>query len=120
MPPSRPRPHPEDSRSEASSTKEKTGSNTATAINGKGRRTGSSALAGSSLRDVVTAVQSGTVAGGSGSAISELNPGVSFVFLVLHLTAFNDLELDSMVYFGLVNSARLPIRLPFEYSCRVQ
>ncbi len=47
-------------------------------MNGKGRRVASTAVTGSSLRDVVTAGQNGTVAGVSGTANSESSPGVSF------------------------------------------
>lgn len=79
MPPPRSRPQPDDSRSEASSTKEKAGiSSSLTAINGKGRRVGNPAVTGSSLRDVVTAGPSGTVAGGSGSANSESSTGIQW------------------------------------------
>jgi hypothetical protein len=46
-------------------------------LNGKGRRLGSNAVAGSSLRDVVTAGQNNAVASGSGTANSEATPGVS-------------------------------------------
>lgn len=77
MPPPRSRPQPDDSRSEASSTKEKINPSAVAAVNGKGRRVASSAVAGSSLRDVVTAGPSGTVVGGSGSANPESNAGVS-------------------------------------------
>jgi len=74
MAPSRSRPQADDSRSEASSTKEKLGTSTASALNGKGRRVGSNAVTGSSLRDVVTAAQNGTVAAGPGAANPEANP----------------------------------------------
>ncbi|RDW92130.1 hypothetical protein BP5796_01524 [Coleophoma crateriformis] len=60
MPPQRTR--PDDSRSEASSTKEKVTATTASASNSKGRRTAANTTTGSSLRDVVTA--------GTGNAIS--------------------------------------------------
>lgn len=75
MPPSRPRAQPDDSRSEGSSTKEKVG--TPNTVNGKGRRIGGTAAPGSSLRDVVTAVQNTTAVGASGSSSSDPNPGVS-------------------------------------------
>lgn len=78
MPPPRSRPQPDDSRSEASSTKDKINTSTGAAINGKGRRVANSAATGSSLRDVVTAGPSGTTAGGSGGANSESSTGVSF------------------------------------------
>jgi hypothetical protein len=76
MPPPRSRPQPDDSRSEASSTKEKLNTNTANTQNGKGRRVGSTAVAGSSLRDVVTAGQNTTGAVGSGATSSDTNAGV--------------------------------------------
>lgn len=78
MPPSRPRAQPDDSRSEASSTKEKVGTSMSNAINGKGRRIGSTAAPGSSLRDVVTAGQTSAVAGVSGSSGSDPNPGIQW------------------------------------------
>lgn len=78
MPPPRSKAQPDDSRSEASSTKEKVGSSSLIAINGKGRRVGNSAVAGSSLRDVVTAGPSDTVAGGSGSTTSESSNGIQW------------------------------------------
>jgi len=87
MPPPRSRPPPDDSRSEASSTKEKINTTAANNHNGKGRRLGSTAVAGSSLRDVVTAGQSTAVASGSGNATSDANPGIqwtSFGDAVLH------------------------------------
>jgi len=55
-------------------------------LNGKGRRIGSSAVIGSSLRDVSTAGQSSAVAAGSGTA-PEVAPGIqwtSFEDAVLH------------------------------------
>lgn len=56
MPPSKARAGPDDSRSEASSTKEKQGNGTLSSTAIKGRRNVSSAIAnGSSLKDVVTA-----------------------------------------------------------------
>ena len=63
MPPSKPRAGPDDSRSEASSTREKlsNGNQAPTAI--KGRRTVGSAIAnGSNLKDVVTANNAATAA----------------------------------------------------------
>ncbi|PSS25618.1 hypothetical protein M430DRAFT_25396 [Amorphotheca resinae ATCC 22711] len=86
MAPSRPRPQQDDSRSEASSTKEKIGTSSSSAGNGKGRRPGNTAPA-SSLRDVVTAGPSNTAAGASATANSEPNPGIqwsSFDPSVLH------------------------------------
>lgn len=79
MPPPRSRPQPDDSRSEASSTKEKIGtSNSVVAINGKARRVVSAITVGSSLRDVVTVGPNGTTAGGSGSASSESSTGIQW------------------------------------------
>ena len=78
MPPAKPRPQQDDSRSEASSTKEKGGSNPTTAINGKGRRVGGSTGTGSGLRDVVTAGPSTTSVGASGNVPAEINPGVGY------------------------------------------
>jgi hypothetical protein len=76
MPPPRAKPQPEDSRSEASSTKEKVATSTANALNGKGRRPAGSIAAGSSLRDVVTAGPSGTAVGVLGTANLDSNAGV--------------------------------------------
>jgi len=75
MPPPRSRPQPEDSRSEASSTKEKVHPTTVSTVNGK-RRAGANATAGSSLRDVITAGQN-VAASGSAATNSEATPGVS-------------------------------------------
>jgi len=87
MAPSRSRPQADDSRSEASSTKEKLPISTASALNGKGRRVGVNAVTGSSLRDVVTASQNGTVAAGSGAANSDANPaGVRSVQVLRKIT----------------------------------
>ncbi|KAL2061746.1 hypothetical protein VTL71DRAFT_7124 [Oculimacula yallundae] len=77
MAPPRSKPQPEDSRSEASSTKEKTTS-TANATNGKGRRVAANTNGGSSLRDVVTAGPSGTVAGSTTAAAAETAPGIQW------------------------------------------
>jgi hypothetical protein len=52
MPPAKPRTAPDDSRSEASSTKEKLG-NVVGLVNGKGRRAASGLAVASSLRDSV-------------------------------------------------------------------
>ena len=76
MPPPRAKPQPEDSRSEASSTKEKVATSTASALNGKGRRPVGSIAAGSSLRDVVTAGPSGTAVGVLGTVNPDSNAGV--------------------------------------------
>lgn len=79
MPPSKPRPMPEDSRSETSSTKEKVG--TTIPSNGKARRVTSSAAIASSLRDVVT-VGTATTTVGAGTANSDANPGVRSKYFV--------------------------------------
>ncbi|PBP19618.1 BRO1-like domain-containing protein [Diplocarpon rosae] len=86
MPSSRSRPQPDDSRSEASSTKEKTATHPPNATNGKGRRIAGNTTHGSSLRDFVTAAgPSGT--SGSAAAVAETNSGLqwtSFDASVLH------------------------------------
>ncbi|RDL38865.1 Uncharacterized protein BP5553_03205 [Venustampulla echinocandica] len=87
MPPSKSKQHQDDSRSEASSTKEKPGSNSSTAANGKNRRIAGTAAAGSSLRDVVTAGPSNTPAAVSGTAGADAAPGLqwsSFEPEILH------------------------------------
>ncbi|KAE8450564.1 hypothetical protein EG329_006295 [Mollisiaceae sp. DMI_Dod_QoI] len=86
MAPPRSRPPPDDSRSEASSTKEKVGTNTNTTFNGKGRRVPGNATGGSSLRDVITAGPS-TAGGSSSTALIDSTPGLqwnSFDASVLH------------------------------------
>jgi len=77
MAPPRSKPQPDDSRSEASSTKERVGTSTAILPNGKGRRVPANTTGSSSLRDVVTAGPSGTIGGASMTAVAETNPGVS-------------------------------------------
>lgn len=89
MAPPRSRPQPaDDSRSEASSTKEKIGASSANTVNGKNRRVAGTTASGSSLRDVVTAGSSGgAVAGAAGPVTSEGNPGIqwsSFDASILH------------------------------------
>jgi hypothetical protein len=79
MPPSKPRTAPEDSRSEASSTKEKYGSVPGLATNGKARRVASGLVAASSLRDGVSAgaAAMATTAGETvGSTGQDVNVGV--------------------------------------------
>lgn len=86
MAPPRSRPPPDDSRSEASSTKEKVGTNLTSNVNGKGRRVAGNTTGASSLRDVVTAGQS-TAGGASSTALAENTPGLqwnSFDASVLH------------------------------------
>jgi hypothetical protein len=77
MAPPRAKPPPDDSRSEASSTKEKVGVSNSTALNGKNRRVPGSTTGGSSLRDVVTAGPSSAVVGNPNTAVADANPGVS-------------------------------------------
>jgi len=74
MAPPRSKPQPDDSRSEASSTKEKAGTNS-NAVNGKARRAGGTAGTGSSLRDVVSAGQNSTAVAGTAGA--ETTPSTS-------------------------------------------
>lgn len=97
MAPPRTKPQPEDSRSEASSTKEKAGANP---VNGKSRRGAGTAAGGSSLRDAVSAGPSGTSGGTMTSAQPDTAPGVSATLhpaadwksLILH-DSFNGLPL---------------------------
>lgn len=77
MAPPRSKPPPDDSRSEASSTKEKVGASNSAALNGKNRRVAGSATGGSSLRDVLTAGPSSAVVGNPNTAVADANPGVS-------------------------------------------
>lgn len=79
MPPSKSRTAPEDSRSEASSTKEKLGNVAGIAANGKGRRVASGLGAASSLRDSAAAGVATMVAIGGpvGSTGQDVNAGVS-------------------------------------------
>jgi len=86
MAPPRSRPPPDDSRSEASSTREKAGTNTTTTLNGKGRRVTGNATGGSLLRDVVTAGPN-AVGGPSSTVLADSTPGLqwnSFDASVLH------------------------------------
>ncbi|CAG8953996.1 hypothetical protein HYFRA_00009095 [Hymenoscyphus fraxineus] len=86
MPPAKSKTQPDDSRSEASSTREKLG-NTPNAVNGKARRAGGAATAGSSLRDVVNAGQNNPNATAPGNAPADTAPGLqwtSFDPAVLH------------------------------------
>jgi hypothetical protein len=79
MPPSKPRTAPEDSRSEASSTREKLGNVAGLAANGKGRRVASGLGTAGSLRDSAMAgVATMTTMGGPvGSTVQDVNAGVS-------------------------------------------
>lgn len=70
MAPPRSKPQHDDSRSEASSTKEKAGPSSSNAPNGKGRRVGGTAAGGSSLRDVVSAGQNNAAVGNTEAAPS--------------------------------------------------
>jgi len=74
MAPPRSRPPPDDSKSEASSTKERAAPSTTNAVNGKGRRVTGNPVGGSSLRDVVS---SGTTGGVVTTPAAETTPGVS-------------------------------------------
>ncbi|EPE31345.1 hypothetical protein GLAREA_12648 [Glarea lozoyensis ATCC 20868] len=78
MPPAKSKAQPDDSRSEASSTKEKLATNSSSAVNGKARRNGAPANGGSSLRDVVSAGTSNAVAGNSNTTAAETNPGLQW------------------------------------------
>lgn len=87
MAPPRSKPPPDDSRSEASSTKEKVGASNTTALNGKNRRVPGSTTGVSSLRDVVTAGPSSAVAGTANTGMVEANPGLqwsTFDAFILH------------------------------------
>jgi hypothetical protein len=77
MAPPRSRPPPDDSRSEASSTKEKVPTSNSTALNGKNRRVPGSTTGGSSLRDVVTAGSSSAAVGTTNTTMTDANPAVS-------------------------------------------
>lgn len=87
MAPPKSKPPPDDSRSEASSTKEKVGASNSTTLNGKTRRVPGSTTGGSSLRDVVTAGPSSAVVGNPSTVVAEANPGLqwsSFDPSILH------------------------------------
>ena len=78
MPPLKPRTATEDSRSEASSTKEKFGNVIGLAANGKGRRVASSLGVTSSLRDsAAIGVATMATGGAVGNAGQDINAGVS-------------------------------------------
>lgn len=77
MAPPRSRPPPEDSRSEASSTKEKVTASNSNALNGKNRRVPGSTTGGSSLRDVVTAGPSNTGASNT-TGVDSNSPGLQW------------------------------------------
>jgi len=82
MPPQKSRTAPDDSRSEASSTKEKLGNPTLSALNGKGRRVISGLGTGSSLRDVTSAGSATTTSIGpakeAGGAAQDANVGIQW------------------------------------------
>jgi hypothetical protein len=87
MAPPRSRPPPDDSRSEASSTKEKVPTSNSTALNGKNRRVPGSTTGGSSLRDVVTAGSSSAAVGTTNTTMTDANPALqwsSFDASILH------------------------------------
>jgi hypothetical protein len=119
MPPPRSRPQPDDSRSEASSTKEKLSTSTMAGLNGKGRRIAGSTATGSSLRDVITAAPNSTMTGGSGTANSDSNPGVCS-----HIRLWRNRSLkyfiDPMVNLWSFDTSRISIWLPLKYACRIQ
>lgn len=73
MAPPRSKPPPDDSKSEASSTKEKAGTSASSAVNGKGRRAVGNLAGSSSLRDVTSAG-----AGGLVTATAETAPGLQW------------------------------------------
>ncbi|TVY18004.1 hypothetical protein LARI1_G004450 [Lachnellula arida] len=78
MAPPRSKPQHDDSRSEASSTKEKAGPSSSNAPNGKGRRAGGTAAGGSSLRDVVSVGHNNTAAGNTEATPSTTIDWTSF------------------------------------------
>jgi hypothetical protein len=78
MPPAKSRPQPDDSRSEASSTKEKLATSSSTLVNGKARRNGVPTNGGSSLKDVISAGTGNQSIGNPNTATGDTNPGVSF------------------------------------------
>ncbi|TVY82292.1 hypothetical protein LSUE1_G004456 [Lachnellula suecica] len=90
MAPPRSKPPPDDSRSEASSTKEKAGTSSSNAPNGKARRVAGTAATGSSLRDVVTAGQNNAAAGGSGTAGAETALGATIDWASFDANALNN------------------------------
>jgi hypothetical protein len=71
MPPQRSRQQPDDSRSEASSTKEKAGTSTSRTTHDKNRRVGGNGAGASNLRDVVTAGSSNMAMGTSSTATTD-------------------------------------------------
>jgi hypothetical protein len=79
MPPAKSKPQPDDSRSEASSTKEKLATSSSTTVNGKARRNGISTNGGSSLKDVISAGTNNQTPGNSNNTTADTNPGVSFL-----------------------------------------
>ncbi|KAH8804987.1 hypothetical protein F5884DRAFT_436880 [Xylogone sp. PMI_703] len=86
MPPARSRPQADDSRSEASSTKEKTGTNSSSAPNGKNRRVANNLGPASSLRDVAMADSDAGI-DTSAATGSESSPSIqwsSFDSSILH------------------------------------
>jgi hypothetical protein len=78
MPPPKPKTAPDDSRSEASSTREKYGNVTGLNVNGKGRRAASGLGTMSTLRDSAHVAASAmmTAAAGIASAGQDVNAGV--------------------------------------------
>jgi hypothetical protein len=76
MPPAKSKAQPDDSRSEASSTKEKLATSSSTIGNGK-RRNGLPTNGGSSLKDVMSAGGNNQTLGNPSNATADTNPGVS-------------------------------------------
>lgn len=107
MAPPRSRPPPDDSKSEASSTKEKAGPSASNAVNGKGRRVAGNPTGGSSLRDVVTAGTSGGAVTTTVTTITEITPGVSVK--LRRTSILLNLCPAPMVYLRPVNSARISL-----------
>jgi hypothetical protein len=92
MAPPRSKPPPDDSRSEASSTKEKAGTSTSNPVNGKNRRVAGNAAGGSTLRDVVNAVPSGVST--ANSVPVETTPGVSASLRISNALLTSSLQLQ--------------------------
>jgi hypothetical protein len=95
MPPAKSRTAPDDSRSEASSTREKLGNVVGLALNGKGRRVASGLGVNSSLRDSVNVgvVSTSTTAG---VAAQDATVGVNYMRLDTGKGTANN-KVDAMV-----------------------
>lgn len=120
MPPPRYRPQPDDSRSEASSTKEKAGTSIPSSFNGKSRRVANSVVTGSSLRDVTTAGPNAAEPGGSASL--DAAQGVSHILFVTYPNKLTTLEqiqwssFDPMVLHGYRYDYRLNTTSAFNHT----